>query len=96
MARALNVPCVPMLKKVRHTEAQFHLKGEAARKANVSGAFQVLPGADIAGKHILLADDVVTTGATLAEVSRVLLTAGAERVVCATLCRAGRRTKNEN
>lgn len=96
LARALNVPCVPMLKKVRHTEAQSHLKGEAARRANVSGAFQVLPNADVAGKHILLADDVVTTGATLSEVSRVLLTSGAEQVVCATLCRAGKRTKNEN
>ena len=40
-----------------------------------------------AGKNVLLTDDVVISGATLSECSRVLLTAGAERVVCVTLCR---------
>ena len=78
---------------MRHTEAQSHLRGEAARKANVSGAFAVLPGAEIAGKTVLLADDVVTTGATLAECSRILLTAGAEKVYGATLCLAERKPK---
>ena len=40
---------------------------------------------------MLLVDDVVTTGATLGECSRLLLTAGAERVACATLCKAIRK-----
>ena len=92
----LGIPCAPLLKKARHTEAQSHLRGEAARKANVSGAFVTLPGAEIAGKTVLLADDVVTTGATLAECSRILLTAGAEKVYGATLCLAERKPKTGN
>ena len=91
LAKELNVPCAPLLRKARHTEAQSHLRGEAARKANVSGAFQALPDAELSGKTVLLVDDVVTTGATLAECSRVLLMAGAEKVFCATLCLAARK-----
>ena len=88
ISRELGIPCIRLLRKRRHTRMQSHLRGEAARKANVSGAFSMVKGADVSGKMILLADDVLTTGATLAECSRVLLTAGAERIVCATVCKA--------
>jgi len=37
---------------------------------------------------VLIIDDIITTGATLSECSRILLTAGAEKVYCATLSRA--------
>ena len=95
MSRELDIPCIRLLRKRRHTRKQSSLHGEAARKANVSGAFAARNGADIAGKTILLVDDVRTTGATLAECSRILLMAGAEKVVCATLCRAQSRNQNK-
>ena len=41
-----------------------------------------------AGLRVLLADDVVTTGSTLSECARTLLTAGAAEVVCVTLAQA--------
>lgn len=90
LSRELQIPSCRLLRKKRHTKVQSRLYGEAARKANVSGAFSMKKHAEIEGKTVLLVDDVVTTGATLAECSRVLLTAGAERVVCATLCKAQR------
>ena len=91
-AKRLGLPCERLLRKITDNPAQSGLDAEA-RRANVLGAYEIQPGAQIAGKRILLLDDVVTTTATLAECSRVLLTAGAEQVCCAAFARAGGTTK---
>jgi predicted amidophosphoribosyltransferase len=57
--------CEELLKKRRNTPAQSAIKGRAERRANVSGAFEALRRGGLAGKRILLIDDVVTSGATL-------------------------------
>ena len=57
------------------------------RFANVRGAILLRRRADVAGRSILLVDDVWTTGATLAECSRVLRRGGARRVVAFSLAR---------
>ena len=90
VAAQLGLEAVPLLDKVRHTPAQSGLEEESARRANVLGAYSTCSGADVKGKRILLVDDVVTTGATLSECARILLSAGAEQVVCVTLALAGR------
>lgn len=64
-------------RRVRATAAQTGLD-EKARRRNLRAAFQV--DGDIRGRHLVLIDDVITTGATLGELSRTLLRAGAERV----------------
>ncbi|MBR6425966.1 MAG: ComF family protein [Oscillospiraceae bacterium] len=87
-ARLLGLPCEKLLRKTMDNPAQSGLSAEA-RKANVLGVYEILPGAKIAGRRILLIDDVVTTTSTLAECSRVLLTAGAEKVLCGAFARAG-------
>jgi Predicted amidophosphoribosyltransferases len=81
--------CVKLLDKNRNTPAQSATKSSAQRRANVSGAFTVSDKdrQKLKGKKVLLIDDIVTSGATLSECSRVLLTEGAEKVVCATLCK---------
>ena len=95
LAAQLGLPCVPLLRKRRHTKPVSGVREEEKRRAMVSGAFALRRGAEaqMAGKCVLLADDVVTSGATLGECSRVLLTAGADRVVCATLCKANRKKR---
>ena len=65
--------------------AQSGLEGEAARRANVLGAYSAVNVEQFRGKTVLLVDDVVTTGATLSECAKTLLLAGAKEVVCATL-----------
>jgi competence protein ComFC len=77
------------VKKVRHTPAQSSLADKSQRRANISGAFVMDKSVDVTGLSVLIIDDVVTTASTLSECSRVLLTAGAERVYCATLAKAG-------
>ncbi len=71
----------------RPTAAQTGL-GRRARLANIRGAFAVGRGVAVAGMHLLLVDDVLTTGATANECSRVLTAAGAARVDVLTLARA--------
>jgi len=64
---------------VRDTGTQTALGGRGRLK-NLVGAFGVRPGARVAGRHVLLVDDVLTTGATLDACARVLLWAGAASV----------------
>ena len=67
---------VDALVRVRATPPQGHLK-RAERAANVRGAFRVRDARAIAGKRVLLVDDVMTTGATLNACAGALLDAGA-------------------
>ena len=84
----LDMPLIQTLEKVRHNKAQTSLEDDAARRANVLGAYRVLESAQIAGKRVLLVDDVVTTGQTLSECARTLRMAGAAEVLCVTLAKA--------
>ena len=67
----------------------------SSRKANVLGAYQVIDPALVAGRRILLLDDIVTTGATASECARMLLTAGAKEVKLATLAVASHETQRK-
>ena len=77
------------LMRLRPTETQAGLTTRQ-RRINVRGAFGVSDSSAVAGKHILLIDDILTTGATARAASRALLQAGAESVWVATLARAHR------
>lgn len=81
----LGTSAVPLLKKLRHTKMQSSLRDISQRKANVLGAFGVIDSQLVAGKRILLLDDIITTGSTVSECARVLLTAGAKEVNCAAV-----------
>lgn len=83
-AKELGRETVAVLKKIRNNDPQSMSKSISARNANVIGAYRVPDKALVAGKTILLVDDVLTSGATLSECAKMLLTAGARevRAVC--------------
>lgn len=85
MGQELGTPVRLTLEKVRNTGVQSTLQDVSQRRANVLGAYRALDPAQIAGKRILLLDDIITTGATVSECARVLLTAGAKEVYCAAV-----------
>lgn len=83
-----DVPAENTLEKIRATAVQSQSGEDEARKANVQGAYQALPDLDLTDKHIVLIDDVATSGATLAECASALRQAGASVVVGLTFARA--------
>lgn len=88
VGKELGVNPVCLIKKIRHNRPQSGINGPAHRRANVLGAYEPMHPEQIAGKRILLLDDVITTGATAGECARVLLTAGAAEVHFAALAAA--------
>ncbi len=82
-------PCIPdLLIRRRATESQGRKSG-LARARNVRGAFVINPRQAkwVKDRHVLLVDDVMTTGATVEECARVLKRGGASRVSVATVAR---------
>ncbi|MEU8778869.1 phosphoribosyltransferase family protein [Streptomyces sp. NPDC048606] len=90
--RAAGVPArvVPLLEPCRPVEDQAGL-GAARRFENLAGALRVRPGGlrAAAGARILLVDDLITTGATLAEAARALRAAGAAPEAAAVVAAPG-------
>ena len=87
MSERTGIPCCRLLKKTRNNPAQSGTGGAEKRRANVSGVYTALKPEKIKGKSILLVDDIVTTGATLSECGRILLSAGSGEVRAVTVAR---------
>jgi len=75
-----------LLFRKRYTESQVHLSRNE-RIANVRGAFDIAGTKEVAESSILVIDDIMTTGATLNECSRLLKKYGARKVYCLTAAR---------
>ena len=72
------------IKKIKDAPAQSKLS-YAKRQQNLRGAFEIVNHKKVKGKVILLIDDIYTTGATVDEISKILLEAGAKEVYVATV-----------
>lgn len=85
VAEVLNKPLLNTLVRCKNTGTQTML-GEAERATNMNDAFVVEQPDVVIGKHLLLVDDVFTTGATVNAAATALISAGARRVDVVTLC----------
>ena len=82
LAKKSGIPTYAgVLAKKKDTKKQHDL-GQKERQENLQGAFQVVDQKMVAGKTVLLCDDVYTTGATFHECARTLLADGARKVFC--------------
>lgn len=88
-----GIPCMPLLKKMFSTDIQHNLN-KSARSGNLLGAFEPHKKyvSEIAGKRILIVDDVCTTGNTLNESAKTLLIFGAKDVFTA-VCNVRKKIK---
>lgn len=88
MAARLHLPVVALLERHQHTEAQ-HALGQIERAGNIAGAFRVgdIDHKAVAGRWVLLVDDIMTTGSTLAGCAGALIAQRAMAVSAITVAR---------
>jgi ComF family protein len=87
LAKRLDRPMVPLLKRGRATRQQATLDSQA-RKANLTEVFELTrPAEEIQDRHLLIVDDVLTTGATASACARCFREAGARQIDVLTLAR---------
>lgn len=84
LSKYLNIPCKSVLITNKEITTQHFLNREQ-RFENILGVYDINPKVNIKNKNILLCDDITTTGATLSECSKVLLSNGAYTVFCTTI-----------
>lgn len=85
----LSIGLFSDVKRIKNTKHQTMVKGDE-REANLQGAFAVTAGA-IIPRHIVILDDVITTGATTNTLAKLLKEAGAEKVSVWAIARATSR-----
>ena len=83
--RVLRIPVkTKALKRIRYTETQTTMN-RTERENNIADAFRIKNKSELTQKIILLVDDVITTGSTVNECSKALISSGAKKVYAASI-----------
>lgn len=92
VAKYLGCSVMPLLRRVKDTGFQSHVKKKEERKENMKDAFEVC--LKCTNGQIVLVDDIVTSGSTLLACARTLRAAGIENISALTLADREKKTKN--
>lgn len=89
LGRRMGVPVWRVVRRVKHTPSQTRVTSRAQRFANVKGCFAARAGAGrrLAGRCVCIVDNLLATGATVHEMSKVLRKAGARLIYAAVISR---------
>jgi ATP-dependent DNA helicase RecQ len=80
LSRRLNIPLSDCLEKTRKTKPQKIFNSSTLKKENIDGAFKVTDISSVAGKSILLFDDIYDSGYTIKEIGKLLTDIGAKEI----------------
>jgi len=86
-----NIEVCRPVRRVRYTETQTHLHAREKREQNLKGAFRVVRPRLVKDRHVVVIDDVMTTGATLQSIGRELKKSGASSVCAIVIAAADPR-----
>ena len=94
LGKRFRVPVQQPAARVRHTRVQASLRSTVARQANVRDAFVLLDPPAVAGKRVVIVDDVTTSGATLRSLANALHAAGPASLSACVLAVADPRRRD--
>lgn len=92
ISRLTGARYVEALNKVKKNKIQHELNF-AERTENVKGVYAVADGVDLQEKTVIICDDILTTGNTMAECAHILFEAGAKQIIGATIANVENRMK---
>ena len=81
LAEEMGIPYLAALAREKRARAQKKLRGVTERESNVRDSYRLLTDESLKGRTVLLLDDTVTTGASMAECARMLRRLGAREII---------------
>ncbi|MFH1745655.1 MAG: double zinc ribbon domain-containing protein [Planctomycetota bacterium] len=89
LGRGLDLPVWRVVRRVKYTPSQTQVTSQARRFANIDGCFACAGGVSeqLKGRCVCIIDNLLASGATICEVSKVLRRAGARRIYAAVISR---------
>jgi len=85
--RFLRLEKINALIRKKDTKPQAQTEGKLKRRINVGRAYDLYKGIRLAGRSVILVDDLLTTGATIKEAAKTLKNQGVKRVFALTLAK---------
>lgn len=88
ISQGMEIPLKDTLQRIKNTDPNARIKNKNERISNISECFRIIKSSQVQNKNIILVDDIHTTGATMAEASKILKNAGAKKIIALVIAKA--------